>query len=94
MRYFLKNIHVFLPHILLCVILLNFDIVSLAKGVVGVKDFDDLSDNSIIQGVGGDFATSLRNIAVDVFQAIRIIVNGIALLALLYVGYLWITSMG
>jgi hypothetical protein len=30
----------------------------------------------------------------DIIQAVRIILNGVALLAMLYVGFLWVSSMG
>jgi hypothetical protein len=36
----------------------------------------------------------VRNIALSLLDAARIALNGVALLAILYVGYLWVTSMG
>ncbi len=36
----------------------------------------------------------MRNIAIDLIDAARIILNGVALLAMLYVGFLWVSSMG
>jgi len=36
----------------------------------------------------------VRNVALDIIRAVRIILNGVALLAMLYVGFLWVSSMG
>lgn len=36
----------------------------------------------------------IQNIAIDIFDAVRIILIGIALIAMGYVGYLWVSSMG
>lgn len=36
----------------------------------------------------------MRNVALDIIRAVRIILNGVALLAMLYVGFLWVSSMG
>ena len=97
MRYFFANIHRFLPHIILCVAILIGDN-SWADGVTGIGEgassTQDLSDNSIFQPGNGDFVTVLQNIAIDIIDAVRIVLNGIALLAMLYVGYLWVSSMG
>ncbi len=63
--------------------------------MVGVlQNGNELRQNSIIQPDGGDFIFSMRELAITLLRAIRIALNGIALLALLYVGYLWVTSMG
>lgn len=36
----------------------------------------------------------MRNVVLDIIQAVRVILNGVALLAMLYVGFLWVSSMG
>ena len=36
----------------------------------------------------------IRNLAIDIIDAARIVLNGVALLAMLYVGFLWVSSMG
>jgi hypothetical protein len=97
MRYFFANIHRFLPHLILCTTILMSDW-SWAAGVTGIgngtSSTRELSNNSIFRPGGGDFVTVLQNIAIDIIDAVRIILNGIALLAMLYVGFLWVSSMG
>lgn len=97
MQYFFKNIHRFAPHILLCIVLLACNDV-LAAGVTGIGNGSsstrDLSNNSIFRPGSGDFVIVVRNIALNIFSAVRIIINGVALLAMLYVGFLWVSSMG
>lgn len=96
MRYFLSNIHRFLPHIILCVtILLHTS--SWAAGVTGIGNnpsTGELANNSILRPVGGDFVTSIQYMFIDLIDAVRLVLNGIALLAMLYVGFLWVVSMG
>lgn len=53
-----------------------------------------LAQNSIVRPGGGDLVGVVQNVAIELFNAARIILYGIALLALLYVGYQWVTSMG
>lgn len=97
MRYFFANIHRFVPHIILCVALLMNDS-SWAAGVTGIGNGTsatrDLSNNSIFRPGGGDFVSVIRNLAIDLIDAARIVLNGVALLAMLYVGFLWVSSMG
>jgi len=97
MRYFFTHIREFLPHILLCGILLMIN-TSWAQGVTGIGNGTSgtrtLSANSIFRPGGGDFVTVIQNIAIDLFAALRIILNGVALISMLYVGYLWVSSMG
>lgn len=97
MRYFFANIHRFLPHLILCTAILMSDW-SWAAGVTGIgngtSSTRELSNNSIFRPGGGDFVTVLQNIAIDIIDAARIVLNGIALLAMLYVGFLWVSSMG
>lgn len=97
MRYFISNIRKFLPHILLCSFLLMMN-TSWAAGVTGVSGglngTQNIANNSLIRPGSGDIIGAVRNVALDVIHAVRIILNGVALLALLYVGFLWVTSMG
>jgi hypothetical protein len=97
MRYFLAHIRHFLPHIFLCAVLLMINN-SWAQGVTGIGNGTSgtrtLSVNSIFRPGGGDFVTVIQNIAIDLFDAIRVILNGVALIAMVYVGYLWVSSMG
>lgn len=68
-----------------------------ADGVTGIgtdSNTQDLYENSIFQPGDGDFVEVIQNIALDIIYAARLILNGIALLAMLYVGYLWVSSMG
>jgi hypothetical protein len=71
---------------------------SWAQGVTGIGNGTSgtrtLSANSIFRPGGGDFVTVIQNIAIDLFDAIRVILNGVALIAMVYVGYLWVSSMG
>lgn len=65
-----------------------------AAGVVNIINESRLSQNSILQPHGGTFIQSLQSIAIEIIKTIKIALNGVALLALAYVGYLWISSMG
>jgi hypothetical protein len=96
MRYFLTNIHRFFPHIVLCIVLLMSDF-SLAAGVTGIgsgtSSTRELANNSLVRPGGGDFFTALRNIAIQIMDAVRIALYWVALLAMLYVGFIWVSSM-
>jgi Type IV secretion system pilin len=85
------------PHIILCIWAL-FIHQLYAAGVTGIgsngSGVSQLAENSIIRPDGGDFASVVQRIAIQLFDAVRIILYGIALLAMLYVGFLWVTSMG
>ncbi len=97
MDYFIKNIRQFLPHIAFCVLLLIIN-TSWAAGVTGIGNASsttrNLADNSLFRPGSGDLVWAVRNVALDIIRAVRIILNGIALLAMLYVGFLWVSSMG
>lgn len=97
MDYFIKNIRRFLPHILFCVCVLIMN-TSWAAGVTGIGNATsstrNLADNSLFRPGSGDLVWAVRNVALDIIRAVRIILNGVALLAMLYVGFLWVSSMG
>lgn len=97
MRYFLSNIHRFLPHMVICMTILLQDW-SWAEGVTGIgngtSSTRELANNSIFRPGSGDFVSVIQNIAIDIFDAVRIILIGVALIAMGYVGYLWVSSMG
>jgi|GEM_PF-3579732 len=97
MKYFLQNFQKFLPHIMFCAIILISN-TSFAAGVTGIGNGSsstrDLSNNSIFRPGSGDFFTVIRNVTLSIISAVRIIINGVALLAMLYVGFLWVSSMG
>jgi hypothetical protein len=60
----------------------------------GTTSTRNLSENSLFRPGSGDLVGAIQNIALDIIHAVRIILNGIALLAMLYVGFLWVSSMG
>ncbi|MBP6921104.1 hypothetical protein KBB89_00970 [Candidatus Gracilibacteria bacterium] len=97
MHYFLKNIKHFAPHILLCGLILMIN-TSWAAGVTGIgngtSSTRNLEQNSLFRPGSGDLVGAVRNVALDIIHALRIILNGVALLAMLYVGFLWVSSMG
>lgn len=97
MKYFLYNIRKFIPHILFCLLVLMMN-TSWAQGVTGVGNgynwTRNLADNSLIRPGAGNLISAVRNVALDIIRAARVILNGVALLAMLYVGFLWVTSMG
>ena len=90
----LKHIRYALPHILLCSFLLvAYYSWGATSGVVDIGN-KDLSNNSLVKLDGGSFIGTIQNLAINLIQVAQIALNGIALLAMLYVGYLWISSMG
>jgi hypothetical protein len=93
MRPGFRNILYCLPHILLLSAIL-WTHFSQADGVIDVMSNNDLSKNSILQPRGGDFAASIQYIALEIIKAAKIALNGVALLGMAYVGYLWVSSMG
>ena len=70
---------------------------SWASGVTGIGNGNsatrNLANNSLIYPGSGDLVSTVRNVALDIIHALRIILNGVALLAMLYVGFLWVSSM-
>lgn len=97
MTYFFHNIRKFIPHILFCILILIMN-TSWAQGVTGVglgnSGTRNLANNSLIRPRSGNLIMAIRIVALDVINAVRIVLNGVALLAMLYVGFLWVTSMG
>lgn len=63
-------------------------------GVIDVMSNSNLSQNSIIQPQGGNIMSSIQYVWLRLIQAAKIALNGVALLAMWYVGYLWVSSMG
>ncbi len=92
MTSFFRHFRTALPHIILCS-LLFIAYYSWGAGVVDINN-STLSNNSLIKTTGNDFVGTIQDIAVKLITAAQIALNGVALLALLYVGYLWISSMG
>lgn len=97
MRFIFKNILRFSPHILFCISVLIIN-TSWASGVTGIWNgsgaTSNLINNSLIRPGSGNLVWAIQNIALDAIRAIRIILNGVALLAMLYIWFLWVTSMG
>lgn len=93
MKSFLRHLRTALPHIILCSYVL---IAYHSWGASGIVDMNNssLSNTSLIKTTGGDFVGTIQNIAIELIQAVQIALNGVALLALLYVGYIWVSSMG
>lgn len=50
--------------------------------------------NIIDVATWGDLITTVQNTLMYIITFVRLVLNGIALLAMLYVGFLWVTSMG
>lgn len=94
MKALLKHIRYALPHIILCSLLLvAYYSWGATNGVVEIGN-SDLSNNSLVKPDGGSFIGTIQNLAINLIQVAQIALNGVALLAMLYVGYLWISSMG
>lgn len=93
MKSFLRHLRAALPHIILCSYVL---IAYHSWGASGIVDMNNssLSNTSLIKTTGSDFVGTIQNIAIKLIQAVQIALNGVALLALLYVGYIWVSSMG
>ncbi len=93
MKEFIKHFRYALPHIILCSLLF---VAYYSWGASGIVDLNNstLSNNSLIKTNGSDFKGTIQNVAIELIQAAQIAFNGVALLAMLYVGYLWISSMG
>ncbi len=89
----IKNILYCLPHILVLSGIVFMYFVK-AEGVIDVMWTTNLWETSILQPRGGDIDTSLQHIALEIIKSAKIALNGVALLAMAYVGYLWISSMG
>ncbi len=71
---------------------------SYAKWIVNIGWSGEIQDivsiNVSNRLAGGDLQNTLYYLAEKVVKFVRLLLNGIALLAMLYVGYLWVTSMG
>lgn len=94
MKALLKHIRYALPHIILCSLLLvAYYSWGATNGVVEIGN-SDLSNNSLVKPDGASFIGTIQNLAINLIQVAQIALNGVALLAMLYVGYLWISSMG
>ena len=63
-----------------------------ADGIINVGTSGNIK--SIVSFSSGNLLLTTRNILGDVIDFIRLLLNGVALLAMLYVGFLWVTSMG
>lgn len=95
MSSFFKHIRYALPHIILCSLLFfAYYTWGASSGIVEEIGNSDLANNSLIKTGNSDFIGTVRNLAINLIQVAQIALNGIALLAMLYVGYLWISSMG
>jgi hypothetical protein len=89
-----KTILAWMPHLFLLGAILWTHFSEASGGIVDVMSTSNLSQNSILQPRGGDFAESLKFIAIEIIQAAKIAFNGVALLAMAYVGYQFVSSMG
>ncbi len=95
MQKILKIFHTYIPHILIgATALLISDNLWAAGCVTGICNSSGSIVSIFTDSMSGDFFTSVRNIALSLLDAARIALNWVALLAILYVGYLWATSMG
>jgi hypothetical protein len=63
-----------------------------ADGIINVGTSGNIK--SIVSFSSGNLLVTTRNVLGDVIDFIRLLLNGVALLAMLYVGFLWVTSMG
>ena len=90
----LKHLRGILPHIILCSLLFVAYYSWGSTGIVDVGTNTDLANNSLVKPSGGDFIGTIQNLAIELIQTAQVALNGVALLAMLYVGYLWISSMG
>ncbi len=79
-------------------ILILFCLVSMsttfAVGIVNPGDNSTVVKNIINVTSSGDFFSTARSIFWYILDFVRLVLNWVALLAMLYVGFLWVTSMG
>lgn len=78
---------------LLCISLLLCIQWSYAAGIVDVGSSGGIK--SIVHfSSSGDLLGTIFYLAQDIIDFVRLALNGVALLVMLYVGFLWVTSMG
>ena len=93
MRQLYAYIRSYLPHILICLVLLWCESIY-GEWVTGIGGNSDLSGRSIIDPGTGGLEFTIERVALSLIRAAKTALNGVALLSLLYVGYLWVSSMG
>lgn len=77
-----------------CMIGLTITVNIFSAGVVDLWGTPSSIDNILVSSGNGDFLSVIRNVFLYILRFARIALNGVALLALLYVAFLWVTSMG